>query len=574
MKISDYLRNQSSLLKSRIIKNHQLVKEILLPKAKNSFNTNPKHKSYNLLETINPKKDITEILKDENNLFIDLYTKTKKYYPTKVEETFKDLILQYKNNDYKIPDLSDKKNLFNKNPLLLVGRELDQFYQYNEKIRSSDKNPKNKLSRKHINFIKKEILFMEKMVNKNSEINKNSNLTNNNNNEEEDDTNYKKEKINYFMVDTVWDKIKEQKKKIKNFKAYEKRKKEKEKMLAKSSKKLKIYNENKLNKSHEIQKFIYSYKTISNTNKNDKNNQDIEILKSENSIGTIKNFPSKDTIKTHSTFFPVKTKKSESESPIKKLKNNLLNIKTINENEESNKLQKEINKIKDTLKNRKLIEKNIILEKTPKRKKNIKKNEIEYQSIYKSIRKNKPNFTSKNSFPILSYYEKPSKEMESNNYKKKFSVQVDILPKKNKNEPYSQKTISSFKLLDLINKNKFPYPTFNKLLKERDPQKYMDIISNIDLTIFNRKEIEKLMRSFCEKILGYTEKETERIININRNDENIYRIIEALIRKTKKSSLKYYGTYDLRNSLDKVNNTIYDLKRKFLYGKIDYNYES
>ena len=92
--------------------------------------------------------------------------------------------------------------------------------------------------------------------------------------------------------------------------------------------------------------------------------------------------------------------------------------------------------------------------------------------------------------------------------------------------------------------------------------------------MFNRKEIEKLMRAYCEKILGYNEKEIERIININRNDENIYRIIERVIRKTKKGSLKYFGTYDLRNTLDTVNNTIYDLKKKFIYGKTDYNYES
>ena len=139
-----------------------------------------------------------------------MYSKTKKLYPTKVEETFKDLILQYQNNDYKIPDLSDKKNLFNQNPLLLVGRDLDQFYMYN------DKSAKTKLSKKHINFIKKEMMCMEKVINKN---NQNQNILTNNNYDiyaDKSDIDSKKEKINYFYVDSVWDKIKEQKLKQKN----------------------------------------------------------------------------------------------------------------------------------------------------------------------------------------------------------------------------------------------------------------------------------------------------------------------------------------------------------------------
>ena len=206
MKISDYINNQSALVKRQISQNHKLIQDIILPITKNSS----KDKSVTLYETANPKKNITEILKDENTLFLDLYTKTKKLYPTKVEETFKDLILQYQNNDYKIPDLSDKKNLFNQKPLLLVGRDLDQFYMYNEKVKNNSKKIKTKLSRKHINFIKKEMLFMEKIINKNNEINKkNNNLTTNNNNEENDDNiDYKTEKINYFLVDSVWDGIK------------------------------------------------------------------------------------------------------------------------------------------------------------------------------------------------------------------------------------------------------------------------------------------------------------------------------------------------------------------------------
>ena len=55
------------------------------------------------------------------------------------------------------------------------------------------------------------MLFMETVINKNNDIKKmgNKNLYGNNNNIN-NDISYKNEKINYFMVDSVWDKIKKE----------------------------------------------------------------------------------------------------------------------------------------------------------------------------------------------------------------------------------------------------------------------------------------------------------------------------------------------------------------------------
>ncbi len=105
MKISDYLLNQSSLVKTQLEKNHKLVNDLLSQKTPKISNSTKENNIYILKDDINNK----ELLKEENDYFIQLYAKTKKLYPTKVEETFKDLILQYQNNDYKIPDLSEKK---------------------------------------------------------------------------------------------------------------------------------------------------------------------------------------------------------------------------------------------------------------------------------------------------------------------------------------------------------------------------------------------------------------------------------------------------------------------------------
>ena len=106
MNLSNYLHNQSTLLKNQLNKNRKLVNELIIPKTQNSINIS-KDKIINPYDTIIPNENLNEI-KNENNYFIQLYEKTKKLYPTKVEEVFKDLILQYQNNDYKIPDLSDK----------------------------------------------------------------------------------------------------------------------------------------------------------------------------------------------------------------------------------------------------------------------------------------------------------------------------------------------------------------------------------------------------------------------------------------------------------------------------------
>ena len=209
MKIRDYLLNQKFLIKNQIEKNNKLINDFLskthqpfkLTKNKAIILSNPNKSSS--IHRKNDKDIMIEQIKDENKYFNQLYSTTKKLYPTKVEETFKDLINQYQNNDYKIPDLSEKKNLFNQNPLLLVGRELDHYYMYNDK--SKKNNKKIKINKKHVNFIQKEMIFMEKMIKKNTDINESKNRESSYG---YDDLDYKPEKTNILMVDSVWDKIK------------------------------------------------------------------------------------------------------------------------------------------------------------------------------------------------------------------------------------------------------------------------------------------------------------------------------------------------------------------------------
>ena len=153
MKIRDYSLNQNSLMKSNKRKSNKIIKNLILSKSHhfirlskvNSISFQNPFKSLKTLTSINRKKKRDkeiEQLVDENKLFIQLYTKTKELYPTKVEETFRDLIFQNKNNEYKVPDLSDKKNIFSQNPLLLVGRDLELFYMFNDKNKNKIKKQK------------------------------------------------------------------------------------------------------------------------------------------------------------------------------------------------------------------------------------------------------------------------------------------------------------------------------------------------------------------------------------------------------------------------------------------------
>ena len=611
MNIRDYLLNQKSLVRNQIEKNNKLIKELILSKSPQSFQLkkekekieavyNPKNVSLKTFKAIERKKEkdrIAEQIREENKFFIQLYEKTKKLYPTKVEETFKDLIYQYRVNDYKIPDLSDKKNLFNQNPLLLVGRDLDQYYMYNDKIKNSN-NKNYKLSRKHINFIKKEMLFMEKMISKNNDIRNKSNK-NKDSSYKDDEIDFKPEKINYLLVDSVWDKIKNQKKKQKYLQSYENRKTiNKTNTVYKSSKNFNTDLLNDNNDNFSSKKYIDSYKTFNKSCKTCNKKLKLKILNnnaSNKNADILQNFPSIDGIQTVS---------SNCASPIKKLKSKFFNMtfndnKENNENNDNNKLQKEIEEIKNTISNKNLIEKDIIFDNKYKISKSIESNKHLNKTNYLSkINSTSPLSILKKQFPFLhsnsnkiNFISKKSTDSNINrvvdtyiNKKTNYNT-INIDKNKNYNKSLSKDTIkntsnntknnslSKINIFDLIRKRTIPYITLNKLLKEKDPHKFIEIISRVNLKIFNRKEIEKLMKCYCEKILGYNEKDIERIINVQKNDENIYRIIEIIIQKTKKKPIGYFGKNKIKELVEDVNNSIFALKKKFILGKTNFNYQ-
>ena len=555
MKITDYLLNQKFLIKNQIEKNNKLINEFLsrthqpfkLTKNKAIILSNP-NKSFSIHQK--SEKDIMiEQIKDENKYFNQLYSTTKKLYPTKVEETFKDLINLYQNNDYKIPDLSEKKNLFNQNPLLLVGRELDHYYMYNEKNKKHNK--KQKLNRKHVNFIQKEMLFMEKMIKKNTEFNESKNRESSYG---IDDLDYKPEKTNLLMVDSVWDKIKSQKKKQKQLLIYEQKKQiERKNTLYKSSKNFnfdlsveKSTDINDDNGKKKGNKIINNY-NLFNSYKNNKNkNKNYFKLNSTNNMTSFNNNRNNSISQTST---------NNNDSTIKKFKHNLLNVNLIQKIEENNKIQKEIEKIEKTEINQNLNE---------NKRKSIA-DEIHPSSI----------FTKK--FPFLIKYNK----IERDDSKEKEEEENTIFNDKSLNIKNKKKTnifrndkIDDIKKIDKIERKTSQNITLNKLLKERNPQKYLESLSKVNLKTFNLDEIEILMKNYCEKVLGYKKKDIDKIVNVQKEGENVYQTIENIISKTKKKSLENYNNKkDIKKSLQEVNNSIFNLKRKFIFGKTNFIFE-
>ena len=548
MKIRDYLLNQKFLIKNQIEKNNKLINDFLskthqpfkLTKNKAIILSNPNKSSS--IHRKNDKDIMIEQIKDENKYFNQLYSTTKKLYPTKVEETFKDLINQYQNNDYKIPDLSEKKNLFNQNPLLLVGRELDHYYMYNDK--SKKNNKKIKINKKHVNFIQKEMIFMEKMIKKNTDINESKNRESSYG---YDDLDYKPEKTNILMVDSVWDKIKNQKKKQKQILIYEKRKQIERKNTFKSSKN---FNFDLSNKSIDKidggkkkgNKIINNYNLFNNYMENKK------YLK----LNSINNLTTYNRNNSNS-----QTSTNNNDSTIKIFRRNLLNMNLIKKIEENNKIQKEIEKIEKTSINKSL-------------------NRNKHKSIVEDIHSSHI-LTKK--FPFLIKYNKIEKDdsKDKEEEEEEFIINSDkSINKKNKRKTniFRNNQLEEIKKLDIIERKTSQNPTLNKLLKERNPKKYLETLSKVNLKTFNLYEIEILMKNYCEKVLGYKKKDIDKIVNVQREGENVYQTIENIIKKTKKKSLENYNNKkDIKRSLQEVNNSIFNLKRKFIFGKTNFIFE-
>ena len=148
-----------NLYRNKVDNNPDIIK---LKKKHNLSNSLPRTSHKLNIENFesnqkNLKTESDKII-DENHQFLTSYEMFLKKFPKNYEKEFKDLLEKYKQNGYKIPDLSMKHNLFKINPLLFNDRKINDFYTFfqNKNIILKIFNKLKKKKDKYLTYLKKE----------------------------------------------------------------------------------------------------------------------------------------------------------------------------------------------------------------------------------------------------------------------------------------------------------------------------------------------------------------------------------------------------------------------------------
>ena len=161
----------SSKSHEKKISNHDIKGQI--NRMSNTIQSYSKRNNYNLA--------LISLLKSENNMLIkqldnNIIKKKNVALNQSIEKIFKDIIPIYKKRGYKIPDLTLKHNLFNRNPLIIETRkDVNRFYENHEVTKGDFIVDVENVNEKNFKYLKKveKILFNAK---KNSQQLQNENV--------------------------------------------------------------------------------------------------------------------------------------------------------------------------------------------------------------------------------------------------------------------------------------------------------------------------------------------------------------------------------------------------------------
>ena len=121
--------------------------------------------------------------------------------------------------------------------------------------------------------------------------------------------------------------------------------------------------------------------------------------------------------------------------------------------------------------------------------------------------------------------------------------------------------------LHLFGQRAIKQSIIKKLIKEDNPQKIKEDYMKLNLDLFNRNEIEKLIEIYYQKILGYGKESIDKIINLKLSDELIFELMDKYLKIPKDKSIQNSSNPKINQSLNKANNDIKNLKKRFLLGK-------
>ena len=122
-------------------------------------------------------------------------------------------------------------------------------------------------------------------------------------------------------------------------------------------------------------------------------------------------------------------------------------------------------------------------------------------------------------------------------------------------------------ILNFFGQKAIKQTIIRKLNRENDPKKILDIYMNLHYDLFNHNEIEKLIKIYYQKILGYSQESINKIINLKLGDDLICELLEKYIIKSKEKISKHSTNPRVNKSLDEANKEIKALKRRYLIGK-------
>lgn len=451
--------------------NYFLRKKIILKNKQKILNDELGNNS-DLIKSFSFLNEKRNKIKKENESLKLLYNVTKKLYRQDVENIFFKIINHYKNNKYNFTDSSIKKNIFNRSPLLLKGKELENYY-LDFKFNKVEDDIIQKEKRKHILFLNKE----------------NESLLNS--------LNYLKEK------------------KLKNDK-------------------LKSSNELKKALSHDnlnFNKIMIKNKNIKLNNKifnNAKNilNNDIKKnLNNEINNNSIK------SIKVEKNYKKIEIKKNNLKNELKNTEKLIKNLSLFN-NFKNNKNQiisnSEIKNDFSLFSTPLYLDSNLI----PKRGTKLKENSVlNLDKIY--IKDNNDNIeqTSPININIKTDIIQKNNHDTKNNNNSSLKKNSSISESKQKDLEKRRK-IYQINIKKLI-RNSNNKEILKNLMKQRSQSRFLEKLQKLNILFFSQKELEEIIEYYCREFLGFTIHQVKNILTAKNSDIDmeILNLINTFVRK-------------------------------------------
>ena len=459
------------------------------------FNTQPDHNKYDEKKFQKKQKDLfkkAKYLEEENKIFSNLYSVTKEIYPKKIEETFKDLIQAYRDKGYIIPELSEKKNIFDPNPLLETSKNIEQFYLYHQRAKNKYKSIEN--PEKHLDFIKSEKILTEKNIDKFKRLNS------------ENSENFK-DNISSLNINNRSGNINDIQNKI-NTNTFRK------------------FHQRLINNSDNINNHIRKNKLIINKKKS---TNSIKNLLWDAVSRRTSNLSNKNKSQSYKTFSVIKSDYNENiKNEIKKIENTIKNLKT---------LDIDMDKPSEILS-----QKFCNLHHNCDSKKYFTRPSLLTERVIGSSKTNITNSSKSSIFKSNSNsFVKPNRKIQKYNSTKRIFHRNDLI---NKN---SIKTFIETK----INMNNL----YDKLMKEKNHSKFLEMLDGVNLRQFQPNKLENIIKKYCSQFLGYNEEQIKNVIKVKNPYVQINKLVTNTIKKSKFSNdfTNMVGKEKVRNLLKNFN---------------------